>query len=229
MKNNFMPFLLLALFSCAGDKEKYDASGVFEADETVISAQATGEIRELRIEEGMELNAGEVLGYIDSTQLYLRKKQLLAQSKAVLSRSPDINMQLAALEEQLKQAKREQQRIQNLVKAGAATEKQLDDINSQVSILEKQAAASRSSCTCGPNATTRGRADAMAEQLLREADDYAARGELGQARLHRPVRLHGAVPVEVILADVRVQGDIGPAPVTPDMQLRRDRGIRCDR
>jgi len=86
-----------------------------------------------------------VVGYIDSTQLALRKKQLEAQVKAMGSRLPDIALQtgyykqqLAAAQIRLGNLKREQTRIQNLVKADAATPKQLDDINAQVEESEKQ-------------------------------------------------------------------------------------------
>lgn len=138
--------LLPALIvSCTGNDNAYDASGSFEAVETIISAEATGTIEAFNVEEGQILKAGEVVGYIDSTQLALKKKQLEAQIKAMGSRLPDIAMQtgyykqqLAAAEIRLGNLKREQTRIQNLVKADAATLKQLDDINAQVDESEKQ-------------------------------------------------------------------------------------------
>lgn len=130
---------------CAGDKIKYDASGTFEAVETIVSAEATGVIKKFTVEEGQELKAHQVVGYIDSVQLYLKKKQLEAQIGAVLSKKPNIATQLASLQEQLKQAQREQQRITNLVKADAATQKQLDDAYAQVEIIKKQIAGQESS------------------------------------------------------------------------------------
>src|SRR5688572_296250 len=136
--------IAVLIYSCKGDKNAYDASGTFEAVETLVSAEATGLIKELNIEEGQELKQGDVVGYIDSLQLYLRKKQLEAQVKAVLSRMPDTQAQLAAMEEQLKQAEHEQKRVSNLVKADAGTQKQLDDVNAQISILKKQIEAQRS-------------------------------------------------------------------------------------
>ncbi|MBL7931884.1 MAG: HlyD family efflux transporter periplasmic adaptor subunit [Bacteroidia bacterium] len=134
----------IVLSSCKGHKNEYDASGTFEAVETIVSAEATGLIKELNLEEGQDLTPGAVVGYIDSLQLYLKKKQLEAQVKAVLSRMPDTQAQLAAMEEQLKQAEHEQKRISNLVKADAGTQKQLDDVNAQISILKKQIEAQRS-------------------------------------------------------------------------------------
>lgn len=143
-KISFTVIAALFLISCSNNKQGYDASGTFEAVETIVSAEATGVIKVLNLEEGQVLKAGELLGYIDSTQLYLTKKQLEAQITAVLGRKPDVAAQVAASREQLKQAVREQQRITNLLKADAATQKQLDDANAQVAIVQKQIAAQES-------------------------------------------------------------------------------------
>ena len=137
--------LVILMTSCGGDTTRYDASGTFEAVETIVSAEATGVIKKFTVEEGQDLQAGQVVGYIDSVQVYLKKKQLEAQISAVLSRKPNIASQIASLQEQLKQAQREQQRITNLLKADAATQKQLDDANAQVEIIKKQIAGQESS------------------------------------------------------------------------------------
>jgi HlyD family secretion protein len=136
---------VLLLAACTGNDNLYDASGTFEATEVIVSAEASGLIKTLNLEEGEALQAGQYIGAIDSVQLYLSKKQLQAQIQAVLSKRPDVATQIAALQEQLKQAHREQQRITNLLKADAATQKQLDDANAQVAIINKQIEGQRSS------------------------------------------------------------------------------------
>lgn len=133
------------LNSCKEKKAAYDASGTFEAVETIISAEASGVIKELNIEEGQSLHTGDTIGYIDPTQLILKKKQLQAQTKAVLSKRPDISSQLASLQERLKQAEHEQQRISNMVKADAATPKQLDDATAEVAVIRKEISAKQTS------------------------------------------------------------------------------------
>jgi HlyD family secretion protein len=147
MKKISLPFamLLTGMISCKQSENKYDASGTFEAVETIVSAQGSGAIKELNLEEGQVLKVGQVVGYIDSVQLYLKKKQLEAQIRATLSGKPDIAAQTASLEEQLRQAKREQLRNENLLKDDAATKKQLDDANTQVDVINKQIAALQSS------------------------------------------------------------------------------------
>lgn len=130
--------------ACNNNKNAFDASGSFEAEETIISAEATGIIKELKVEEGQLLKAGEVIGYIDSTQLHLKKEQLEAQTNALLSKKPNVLIQLAALEEQLQTAEKEKKRVVNLIKGDAATTKQLDDINANINVIKKQIIAQKS-------------------------------------------------------------------------------------
>lgn len=132
------------LVSCGRKDLPYDASGTFEAVETIISSEATGAIRALDITEGQELRAGQVVGYVDSNQLYLKKKQLQAQTTAILSKTPDAAKEIAALQEELRHAKNEQERLSNLVNAEAATPKQLDDATAQVAIIRKRLEAQQS-------------------------------------------------------------------------------------
>jgi HlyD family secretion protein len=129
---------LTILIACSTGQSDYDATGNFEADEMIVSSEASGKILKLDIEEGQVLQAGQVVGYIDTTQLYLRKKQLEYSIAAVLARQPDTNSQLSTINEQLATANREKQRVENLLKADAATQKQLDDLNAQIELLKKQ-------------------------------------------------------------------------------------------
>lgn len=136
---------VLMCAACSSDDYRYDASGTFEAVETIISAEATGVIKKFDIREGVSLQANVMVGFIDSTQLFLKKKQLEAQIRAVLSQRPDVPTQLAALSEELGHAEHEQQRLKKLVQANAATQKQLDDATAHVNILKKKMAALESS------------------------------------------------------------------------------------
>lgn len=144
-------FSLFLLNSCREKKSSFDASGAFEAEEVLISAEAAGVLRQFTVEEGQALKAGEKVGYVDSTQLYLKKKQLASQIRALLSRRPKIEIQLAALKEQLRAAQHEQLRISNLAKAEAATPKQLDDAAALVNQLAAQAEAQKSSLDISAN------------------------------------------------------------------------------
>lgn len=136
--------MAVLLAACNDDQSGFDASGTFEATEVIISSEVTGTLQELGVQEGDVLEKGQPLGWIDTTQLHLKKKQLLAQIDAILARRPDIATQLASFRVQLETAERERDRVEKLYRAEAATQKQLDDANAQVAVVRRQMQAHRS-------------------------------------------------------------------------------------
>ena len=151
MKNRLLniAFILTAAFlsGCSNSNGDFDATGTFESEEIIVSSEATGKLIKFDIEEGYEIKQNQIVGVVDTTQLHLKKKQLQSSITAVLSKQPDISAQLAALQQQIETAEVEKKRIENLVKLDAATTKQLDDINSQLEVLNKQYTAAKSSLT----------------------------------------------------------------------------------
>ena len=129
--------LTLLLASC-GNRNDFDATGTFEATEVVVSAESTCRILYLDIEEGDTLSAGRQVGAIDTVQLYLQKLQLERQRASIHSNRPDIAKQASALRSQIEQQERERSRVENLLNDGAATAKQLDDINASIRVLNGQ-------------------------------------------------------------------------------------------
>ena len=100
----YIPFML---FSCSNINEEYDATGSFEATEVIVSSQVNGRILSLDIKEGEQLEAGITVGQIDSTQLYLQKMSLLANTEGVRAQQPDIQKQTAAIVQQINTQERE--------------------------------------------------------------------------------------------------------------------------
>jgi HlyD family secretion protein len=151
MKNRILNIVFflstLLVFACSNGNGDFDATGTFEAEEIIVSSEATGKLIIFDIEEGFEIKQNQIVGTVDTIQLHLKKKQLISSITAVLSKQPDVNTQLAALQEQVKTAEVEKKRIENLVSSNAATTKQLDDINSQLEVLNKQYTATKSSLT----------------------------------------------------------------------------------
>ena len=133
------------LFAGCGNREHFDATGTFEATEVIVSSEGAGRILSFDVEEGSLIEAGQVVGVIDTVQLYLSKLQLGKNRSSVESSRPDISLQIAALKEQIAKQEIERRRIENLLKDGAATTKQLDDVNSAIAVLEKQLKAQMSS------------------------------------------------------------------------------------
>jgi len=141
----YVALLLSGITSCKEEKKNYDASGSFEAVETLIAAEASGQLQKLNIEEGQSLDSGQVVGYIDSTQLHLSKLQLQQSKKTILSGRPQTNLQVESLKTELANAVSDRDRIDNLVKGGVASQKQLDDANAKISTLQARIKAQESS------------------------------------------------------------------------------------
>ena len=167
--------------SCGGKDGEYDASGTFEATEIIVSSEANGKILSLDIVEGQQLEAGAPVGTIDSTQLYLKKRQLLTSVRGVEVRRPEYNKQIAATQQQIATQISEKARIERLVKAEAATQKQLDDINSSISVLQKQLEAQKSSLTT----TTSGMSEDAAALMI-QVDQL--NDQLSKCRILSPIK-----------------------------------------
>jgi HlyD family secretion protein len=135
------------LFSCNNNNSEYDATGTFEADEVIISAEASGKILAFNLEEGQVVKQGEQVGFIDTTQLHLSKLQLRENQKAVLAGRPNTRTQIEATKKEIENVQLEKKRVENLVKGEVASQKQLDDINSKLSVLEARLAAQQNSLT----------------------------------------------------------------------------------
>lgn len=142
---------LLSLTSCNRDKFDHDASGMFEATEVIVSAEGAGTIEEFNVTEGDVLVKGQMIGYIDSTQLYLKKLQLQKTTRAVSTRKLDVNTQIAAIKAQISKAESDKQRVDNMFKDGAATQQMVDDVNSQLSVLRRNLAAQVNSISTSTN------------------------------------------------------------------------------
>lgn len=145
MKNAFLFITLLGLLaSCAGNGDKADAYGNFEADELTVSAESSGKLIAFTAEEGALLKAGDLIAIIDTTQLYLRKKQVEATIAAVSKKLPNEAAQLAVYTERIDKLNSEIIRLTALVKANAAPSKQLDDLQAELAVTTKQKEATAS-------------------------------------------------------------------------------------
>lgn len=159
----------VVLVASCGTEAEFDAQGTFEATEVVVSSEAMGRILNFEVEEGMAVEANQMVGAIDSVQLHLQRKQLVAQQSALLDSRPDVKKQVAALREQIAKQNEELRRVENMLKDGAATKKQRDDIEAQVKILERQLDATLS--TLDKNTSTINNNSAALEAQIAALDD----------------------------------------------------------
>ena len=174
-------YIAMALLTISCTKEaEFDAQGTFEATEVVVSSEATGRILNFDIEEGMAIAANQAVGTIDSLQLHLQRKQLVAQQSALLASRPDVKKQVAALREQIAKQKTELRRVDNMLRDGAATQKQKDDIKAQIKILEGQLEAQLS--TLDKNTSTINGNSVVLEAQIAALDD-----RISKCRIISPV------------------------------------------
>lgn len=165
MKRSFAyPLLVLLAASCVEGNKAYDASGVFESTEVTVSAEGNGKILSLDLQEGDRLEAGQIVGCIDTVQLHLSEIQLEASRRAVGSGRLDISRQIAALESQIGKQRQELDRFTKLEKAGASNRKQVEDIQAQIETLERQLSAQKESLNSS-NRNVSGQADALEAQI----------------------------------------------------------------
>ena len=137
-KVSLLILVTLGIISCNTSNEKADGYGNFEATEITVSAEATGKIEFLQVQEGTILEAQTQVGLIDTVQLYLTKQQLIASKSTVSSKSANVLSQKSVLAEQLKTVQIEKNRIRDMYAENAATKRQVDEIDGKVKVIEAQ-------------------------------------------------------------------------------------------
>jgi len=164
--------MLMLLAGCA-DKQDYDATGTFEATEITVSAEATGKILSLDAQEGSRVTEGALLGVIDTTSLVLQREVLRKQQSAMLAARPDVQKQVASLREQIGNQETELARLQKMEAGGAATSKQVDDVEAQLRVLRSQLDATLS--TLNANVASANSNAAALEVQMQLLDDQIRR------------------------------------------------------
>jgi multidrug efflux pump subunit AcrA (membrane-fusion protein) len=170
---------LLIFTACNSHKLVTDASGVFESDEVIVSSEQNGKLLSFPVQEGDTLARNAIVGQIDMSNTILQKQQVQASIAALREKTTNphpqtelIKRQLAVQEVQLAQQLRERSRTENLLKADAATQKQLDDINSMIDQLQKQIEVSKQQIALDESNIATGNRSVLSEQapLEKSAD-----------------------------------------------------------
>ena len=130
--------LTLLVSSCGSSDKEFDATGIFEATEVTVSAEATGRLMAFDVTEGSRVNADRQVGLIDTVQLQLKAEQVGATRESFANQRPNVQAQVATTRQQLVKAQLERTRTAALLKDGAATRKQMDDADNAVRVLKSQ-------------------------------------------------------------------------------------------
>jgi len=139
MKNYIIPVALLMLLQgCGRGESDADAWGTFEADDIIISAETSGRIVAMDVDEGMDVSGGAVIAVTDTTMLVLQLAELDAVTAAAQARLAGIAAQDAVIRQQMDNLNINIGRTRRMLADGAATQKQLDDLTGQLEVLKKQ-------------------------------------------------------------------------------------------
>jgi len=134
----------LAIISCNSQKNASDAFGNFEADDQLISSEIAGKLLTCNFEEGMTLTKGAEIATVDTVPLYLQITQLESQKLTFQSQKVSVQSQIAVIAQQKKNLEVDKNRVVNMLKDGAATQKQMDDVTGSLELLDKQMNSTRS-------------------------------------------------------------------------------------
>ena len=171
------------LGSCSGAKNGGDiqGSGIIEAREVNIASKVSGQVREIRADEGTRVKTGDVLVLIEHDMLDIQLRQAeagtaLAEAQLGLlrkgARSEDIRQGEEALnqaEANLKVAADDAARMRGLAAKGSVTPKQKEDAEARQIVAQAQKAQAREAL-------------GKLRQLTRPEEIRAAEARLDQAQ-----------------------------------------------
>ena len=193
MKKITLITALAALIAC-NNKPQFDASGNFEADEVIVSAQQTGQLINYDVEEGKTLTEGQKVGQINVALLKIQKEQVEATIASLKEKTQNpadqvalIRSQLEVQRAQLAQQERELTRTQNLVRGGAATQKQLDDLTAFIDQLRKQIAVTENQLKVSlTNINTQNR-NVLSQEAPLQKNAQAVQEQINQGEIINPI------------------------------------------
>lgn len=236
MKNSGILILLITLFaSCGNNSQQADAYGNFEAEEVLVSSESNGKIEALWIKEGEQIQKNKVVALMDTTLIWLQLNELEAQKQKVHASLTQMDAQIAIYQQQKNNLLTDQQRIERLLKSGASTQKQLDDINGAMLLTDKQmqAAVSQKQAIAKELGIISAKSKLINEQLSKcyvknpvqgtVLEKYAEAGEITAAG--RP--LYKIAPMDKLILRAYVSGSqLHRLKTGTSCQVRIDKGTK---
>lgn len=186
--------LALFLFACKNGEIQYDASGVFEADEIIVSSEIAGRILEMPAREGQHIAQDSLIAQIDAGNLELQQQQVEASIQSLQERTAPVGPQLQLIRDQLSVQQtqlnnllKEQKRFQALVEADAATPKQLDDINAQIATVQAQMAVTRQQLQVQQTSTSTQNRAVLSERTPLQKRSAIIADQVSRGRIISPI------------------------------------------
>lgn len=182
------------LFSCNNNEDRFDASGTFEADEVIVSSQLNGQLLAFNVNEGDTLSKDDVVGNIDSVDVVLQKQQVQASISSLKQKTADVQPQIKLLEDQLAVQQiqlnnllKDQNRFENMLKDGAVTQRQVDDINTQVEATKKQMQVTQQQINVQRSNTGTQNSSILSEKAPLEKQVAQINQQLSKANIINPI------------------------------------------
>ena len=145
MKNRFVlhsfiasGLIVMLLGACNGKAQLSDAYGNFEATEVLVSAEENGRLLSLTINEGDVIQAGQLLGIIDTTMLVLKREQLKASSKAMEVSERQVDKTVAVQQAKIDLMQKELTRVKAMLSDEAVTQQRFDQVEGEFIISQRQ-------------------------------------------------------------------------------------------
>jgi HlyD family secretion protein len=132
------------------DADEVLASGTVEVTETDLGFQVPGRIDSVAAQEGDDVQAGQVLGWLDRTELDARRRAAEGQRAAAAARLTELERgyrgeeigqareSARAAAERLDEARREVERARRLFAGGAISRRQLETAETAFAVAEAQ-------------------------------------------------------------------------------------------
>jgi len=135
--------ILLILAGCGNNNgESVVTTGTLEATETTVSAQVNGLAKELRVQEGALVAAGDTLALIDATEWQYQHDQAEANLRAMeaaysLALKGPREEDVVQARAQFESAQNDLKRMEDLFKTNSIPEKQLEDARTRYTVAEQ--------------------------------------------------------------------------------------------
>lgn len=138
MKHLLLTITALSFIACSSKNNQSDAYGNFESTEIIVSSEVTGKIIDMKFDEGTEVSQNQLMCQIDTIPLSLQYDQLVANKTSIQAGIQKITTTIDVQKAQKAVIENDLKRIQNLLKENAATQKQLDDTEGQLNVINRQ-------------------------------------------------------------------------------------------
>lgn len=129
---------LLLLAACNGNDQLSDAYGNFEATEVLVCAEENGRLLSLSAHEGDVVQAGQLLGVIDTTMLVLKREQLVASKHALEVSERQVDKTVGVQRAKMDVIQKELERVKAMLADEAITQQRFDQMEGEFIIAQRQ-------------------------------------------------------------------------------------------